>query len=164
MSNSEKPEIKLDLPDIITESIKTYPRGRGKVLIIAEKSVKPKPKRRKKNPSFLWKSIKSNPSNINLVEYANSNDNIKRIYLFAGKEMKQLSFQERYDLAIVLLASCVTFSTKLTQMLGFSHSSTTINKKIQKSGRLDRWGLSVRQIKKDVLEKLKGYVKWRVKN
>lgn len=86
---------------VITESTKIYPRGRGKVLIISEKTIQSKPKKyAKKNPSFLHSIIKSNPESIKVKEYMND-DEIKRIIMFP--EGRQLSRDERLDLACSLL-------------------------------------------------------------
>jgi hypothetical protein len=86
---------------VITESTKIYPRGRGKVLVISEKTIQQKPKKyTKKNPSFLHSIIKSNPESIKVKEYMND-DEIKRIIMFP--EGRQLSRDERLDLACSLL-------------------------------------------------------------
>ena len=148
-------KITLTIPNVITESIKTYPRGRGKVLIIAEKRVE-KRKKKKENPSYLWKSLKSNPSNINFVEYMN-NDNIKRFYIFCGSENRQLSFEERWDLAVCFFSSLMQESQQKRKFLGnsmcFSHISNTMD-------RIKKSGLIPKKFRTDILKKLGEHQKW----
>ena len=87
----------------VTESVKIYPRGRGKVLVITEKSIPRKP-RRTRSPHFIFTRIKSNPSDFTIAEYFNE-DMIKRIYMFP--ESRQLSKEERIKLLSGLLLTLV---------------------------------------------------------
>lgn len=98
--------------DPTTESVETYPAGRGHILRIVHKRTTPKRKHFKENPRFNHCHVPSNPESIDLVEYLNSDgtneETIKRIILFP--ENRQLNRQERLDLACALLVSTITYN------------------------------------------------------
>lgn len=87
----------------ILENIQVFPAGRGKVRIEMTKRIKPKSsKHRKSEPRFTHTRIRSNPQDITITEYLGDGDR-KYIYLFPEK--RELSFEERQDLALSLLAT-----------------------------------------------------------
>lgn len=90
----------------ITESIKLYPAGRGKVLILTEKRVPPKPKNYKRHQArFGHLRIKSNPEDITITEYLQQDTYAPRKHIYFFPKAKQLSYKEREDLALTLLST-----------------------------------------------------------
>lgn len=82
-----------------TESVEIYPAGRGKVLVITKKHMPKKTNQyKRKNPSFVWFNIKSNPDNIALIEYLN--DGKRATYLFP--EGIEISREKALELSTVL--------------------------------------------------------------
>ena len=92
---------------VVTESTKVYPRGRGKVLVISEKSVLPKPKKEKGARSLVLFAIKSNPDPVILKLFVS--DKPKRYVLFP--EGRVLQYEERLKLACALIASLMKDSS-----------------------------------------------------
>jgi hypothetical protein len=131
---------------IITESTKVYPRGRGKTLIISEKSIqKRKDKFKKKNPSFLHEIIQSNPESIKLIEYEDGDR--KRIVLYPEKRI--LDYQERLNLGCALL---VTIPYYRTVVRCGKHHKTCNTFRITE------------EIRNNLNRKLRRYEAWRKRN
>jgi hypothetical protein len=98
------------LSEIVTETTKIYPRGRGKVLVISEKSVIKKPKKGK-SPCLTLFSAKSNPESIRLKLFVGKNG-VKRYVIFP--EGRVLQYEERLELASALVASLKRKVTSLS--------------------------------------------------
>lgn len=110
----------------ITESVELYPAGRGKVLILTKKKILPKPRNYKhKQARFAHTRIKSNPKDITITEYLQTDTYapVKHIYLFP--EGKQLTHKEREDLALSLLATLPHYTPRY---LGESNPKKTPRK------------------------------------
>ena len=133
MNSNNKPKL---------EEISVYPAGRGKVLIIAKKSIPKKPKKTSQ-PRYTHSRIKSNPQDISLVEYLN-NDQIKHIYMFP--EGRQLNHEERTKLAAALIVT-------LPRYLGESNTMQTSR---------NPYFIS-KELRKEIKIQWRRYKKWRKK-
>lgn len=90
----------------ITEELRTFPAGRGKIAFFGIKRRPRKPRSFKKpQPHFMHVKVASNPDNITIAEYLDTSQdyNVKHVYLFP--EARELSRDEREDLALSLLAT-----------------------------------------------------------
>jgi len=84
---------------IVTEKTMILPHGRGRVVVISEKRVLPKPKKGKRAQSITLFAIKSNPNPIVLKMFMNNG--IKRVVIFP--EGRILQYEERLALVSALL-------------------------------------------------------------
>jgi len=136
-----------------TESIELYPAGRGKVLILTKKKVLPKPKKYKKSqPRFGHVLIKANPNPIQICEYLDTTGEYNRKHVYFFPEARELTHEEREDIALSLLATLPhTYNTKLLSKGIPNKSSKKLKFPIFLNTRQ-------RQILK---QKWKRYVKWR---
>lgn len=160
--NSEKP-LKNPLDDLrVTETVETFPAGRGHTINIVRKSVLKK-KKIKKTPSYLWHNLKGNPTNIRTIEFLNNDNKMtirKRIFLSIKDEFINLSYDERMQFGIDLIASCLQFRLPkpcLSHTLMFNVSNST------KTHLLSSRGIPVKTLKKEILKSMEKYEKWRIR-
>ena len=139
---------------VITEKVSIYPRGRGKILVITEKSVLKKPRLyKRRNPRLSLVKIKSNPQDFSIVSYLN--DDIVRYMMFP--EGRQLSTEEREKIAIACLISLNHLSPNL-YVVGKRMTYKREHKVIEKHYRISQDF----RLKLDVA--FKRYLKWRRQN
>lgn len=143
---AEKPQEKP-----ITEEVHIYPAGRGHVFITMKKRIPPKPRKyKRKQPRFAHARLQTNPEDITITEYLGT-ENRKHIYLFPAK--KQLTHQERRDLALSLLATLPRYT--VPRYLGRGNNNKTSVKYPVFLNQDDRATLK---------RKWKRYRKWRKRN
>jgi len=88
------------LSEIVTETTKIYPRGRGKVLVISEKSVIKKPKKGK-DTGFMLFCLKSNPKPIIAKMYLDKNE---QFFSVIYPEKRKMGLDDLDDVISGLLA------------------------------------------------------------
>ena len=134
------------------EEIATYPAGRGKVLIIAKKSMPKKPQK-SPSPRHTHYYLKSNPEPISLVEYQN-NDR-KAIYLFP--EGRKMEYEERLKLAAALIATLPKNYKKRVKCMDTRHVVRTVSNNREPP-------IVTKELRQEVKRQRRRYQKWLQKN